>query len=277
MVWFARKSSRAHADLGEESAERFEPQIIEVGDGEEGAELVFTETAPTTSPHTLPVEKEEEHQLQREEDSIETASSVSLTKDLTEEEMEVRGKLMRRVLALLCFLLVVLAITLGIVFGTKKDDNAPRATTNSGVDNEVQTNLIANGECNSPSQLTPDGSSDVGVISLANESPFSNGGGTCGGATYGVGPGKWYQISGTGSFYLSACGTGCTIPDSSLAIPEVSVFTGDCDSLFCVDGVSNLITDGPLEFNAIGGQDYFIYIQGGEETLGLFELTLTEL
>jgi hypothetical protein len=283
MAWL-RKFTRTH---DEENAVRPEPQIIEVGDGEEGAELVFAETAPTTpprkgvnlfahNPQTLPVE-EEEQQGQREEDSLETAGSISLTKDLVEHEMELRGKLMRRIIALLCLLLIVLAITLGIVFGTKRDKDVPTGTTNRGVDSEVPTNIISNDECFSSSQLLPDGSSDVGVISAAAESSFSNGGGKCGEATYGVGPGRWYYTQGIGGFLkLSACAADCTVPDNSLAIPEVSVFTGDCVGLYCVDGVSNLITNNPFQFQAIRGQDYFIYVQGGEESLGLFEITLTE-
>lgn len=273
----------------EESVVRPQPQIIEVGDGEEGAELVFAETAPTTpstedidlfahSPHTLPGLEEEQLGPLDAESIVETASSVSLTKDL-DQDMELRGKLMRRIVALLCLFLVLLAIVLGIVFGTKNDKNATIQTTSSEANNEVPTNInaIANEECVSASNLRPDGSSDVGIISAALDSSFTNGGGKCGTATYGIAPGKWYRYSASetgGSLTLSACSTGCSIPGNGMVIPEVSVFTGDCGGLYCVDGVSDLITNGPFEFRAIRGQDYFIYVQGGEGSLGLFEITL---
>lgn len=289
MGWFGKLKNRDETPADRADAE---PQFIE-GDGEEGAEVVFTESTPTTptkpnhsffggSPtKTLPEEEDApQEDFEGQQASVDvdanTTSSASLAKDL-EENMELRNRHIKKVVAFLCVILVILAIILGIVLGSQdKDTNIPPEMY-SGLDAEIKSpNLIANEECNSAIAMGIDGSWDVGIISVASESSFVNGEGQCGQGTFGAGKGAWYSASGNGGkFSLRACvGEGCSVPENSLVIPEVSVFTGDCNGLLCVAGVANLMTDGPLIFNTIRGQEYFIFIQGREGSLGVFEISL---
>ncbi len=307
MVWTSRKNS-ANSNIAEpvlddkvpvedeeQSVQRPQPQIIEADD-DEGAELIFTDpystptkrkgsdietTVAATTPRTHTREEDEDE----EEQSIRTTSSVSLTKDLETTGMTTLKT--RRFLALGLVLFLLVVIILGIVFGTKRarDASEKNKTTNSAVGGEQEeeeevtpSNALSNDKCAFPTMLLPDGPFEVGVITSTSQSTFSNGGGTCGDAIYsGDVPGKWFFTQGTGDFLnLTACDTNCTAPANALAIPEVSVFTGACDDLYCIDGVSNLLDQGPLTFQSIRGQDYYIYVQGGEGTLGLVEVALTE-
>lgn len=281
------------ADEEEKSIDRPHPQIIEA-DGEEGAELIFAEpfSTPTkrggdieaTTPKTLLEDNEvRDNNQDTEEQSVRTDSRESLTKEGF-HTTKMTNVTTRRLSSLTCVLLVLLAIILGIVFGTQNARESPEQAADSAVTDEEEEettppNAITNDKCSMASKLIPDGSLEVGVISSSSQSSFSNGGGSCGDATYaGQSLGKWYYTPGTGDFLnVSACEINCTAPANALAIPEVTVFTGECDDLYCIDGVSNLLESGPLQFQAIRGQNYYIYIQGGQETLGLVEIFLTEV
>ena len=305
MAWFPKSKNLDETDAGHHPAE---PEILSVEDGEEGAEVVYRYTEPAStaatttittprkrirdlfssasSPNkTLPIADDEDDEEEQPVDSEEqqpdadTASSVSFSKDL-EQYLNIRKQaLFRKIAILACVILIFLAITLGIALGKKKQ-TATVVTQNSSQGNAPETspptNVVASNTCTSAAQRMSEGSSSIGVISSATTNSFVNGAGQCGNAAYGVGPGRWYYTPGNGSsMELVACSQNCTVPKSALLIPEVSIFTGDCSALLCVNGTSNLLTDGPLRFQSIRGQEFYIFIQGGHNTLGLFEISLT--
>jgi hypothetical protein len=79
-------------------------------------------------------------------------------------------------------------------------------------------------------------------------------------------PGVWYTVIGTGNtMRASLCGGSIDVNDES----KISVYCGDgCDSLFCVDGVTNSASDGCLSgptevfWCSDPGQEYFILVHG---------------
>lgn len=298
MGWLSRKTSANATTIGdiaddESSVERPSPRILPA-DGEEGAELVFTDTFSTptkrpkeiepSTPRTLPDHDEEKQYISnnREEESRETASSVLLNQDNSTSEMT--RVTTRRSLALAAVLLVLLAIILGIVLGTRQArEDEPLKVVNNDTDTDqeepIPSTKISNDKCSSATNLLPDGSADVAVLSSASQTTFTSGAGTCGVVSYaGQGPGKWYSIMDMeGLLQLSSCTINCTAPANALAIPETILFTGTCDDLFCLKSASNLLTDGPLQFQAVLGQNYYVYIQGGQGTLGLLEVVLDQV
>ena len=294
MGWLFRKTSANTNVTGddERSVERPAPRIVPA-EGEEGAELVFAESFSTptkrpreervvpTTPVTLPDHDEEKQYLsdEHEDESHETASSVLLNQDNSTSGMT--RVTTRRTLALAAVLLVLLAIILGIVLGTRQArEDEPLEVAKNETDTEeeepISSTKISNDKCSSATPLLPDGSADVAVLSSASQTTFTSGAGTCGVVSYGgQGPGKWYSVTDMeGLLQLSSCTTNCTAPVNALAIPETILFTGTCDDLFCLNSVSNLLTDGPLQFQAVLGQNYYVYIQGGQSTLGLLEVVL---
>lgn len=263
------------------------PQILHEETGE--AEVVFAEPATPTTPNktsSIPQSiQSPENTLPAEDDFdvhsfASTTSSVSLTKDL-QSEQEMKGQTKRRIAILVGVILVLLAIILGIIFGTKnkRDSNSKTKSANNDGSTEGGSSnfLISNDECETAAPLLPDGSKDVGSITASSTSTFNIENGWCGDATFDGGPGKWYVVSGAGrTLNLTACETGCTPPESALVVPEVSIFVGSCDGLYCVDGVSRLQQDEPFQFSALLGQTYYIYVQGAGDDVGLFEISLDE-
>eukprot|EP00934_Nitzschia_sp_Nitz4_P002371 Nitzschia sp. Nitz4//scaffold154_size52827//48170//48874//NITZ4_006787-RA/size52827-processed-gene-0.51-mRNA-1//1//CDS//3329537341//2366//frame0 len=183
-----------------------------------------------------------------------------------------RRRVSKQIAAVLCLLLVILAVVLGVTLSGGNNNNPQ--VTNKGVDNAVNSTLISNDQCYSAIESTPDGSSDVGVLSSSDENLFSNSAGTCGTASYGASPGKWYQFTGTGdSVWITECTQGCTVSLDSMIVAEVTVFEGSCDNLICVDGMGDLAQEGPLEIATTEGVTYFVYIQGQNGVTGLYELS----
>ena len=118
------------------------------------------------------------------------------------------------------------------------------------------------------------------LLSTTAFDTFSNGVGQCGTATYGTSAGKWYQVElppGVTSDVatLKACTEGCAVSSGSLVIPEVSIFTGTCTDLHCVDGVADLAGSSDLSFPIENDQTYYIFLQGGQGSLGLFDVSLS--
>jgi hypothetical protein len=97
--------------------------------------------------------------------------------------------------------------------------------------------------------------------------------GTCG--TSNTAPGVWYAFTGTGDFIgLTTCNPG-TDYDTKL-----SVFTGSCGGLVCVDGddddssCSFSIRRSTVAFLSTLGETYYILVHGFSSETGSFELSL---
>lgn len=79
-------------------------------------------------------------------------------------------------------------------------------------------------------------------------------------------PGVWYTIQGDGDvFTLSACGTGFDT--------KLSVFTGTCGSLVCLEGNSGACSE--VEFLSVAGTTYRVLVHGNGTSTGSFSLTST--
>ena len=195
-----------------------------------------------------------------------------------------RKETKQRLGILVCVILVLIAIILGIVFGTKdqrkNDSSLVQNNTDKQVDNDDEPepiNFFTNDKCSTATRMSPAGSVDIGIISEASVSTFNVEREICGDATFDGGPGKWYVVSGTGqNLSLQACASNCTAPENAMISPVVSIFVGECDALYCVDGIPDLMAQNPFQFQSVRGQDYFIYIQGADDAVGLFEISITE-
>ena len=242
------------------------------------APITTTTTKKTSSPaKTLPDEEEYEYSI--------TGTNISSGFAFFERTMRKETK---QRLAILCgVILVLIAIILGIVLGTKDKRNNNSSVQNNNNNTEQQgdnddepepVNYFTNDKCGTATRMSPEGSVDIGIISEASVSTFNvQGSEMCGNATFDGGPGKWYVVSGTGQILnLHACTTNCTAPENAMISPEVSIFVGECSALYCLDGTANLMDHNPFQFESIRGQDYFIYIQGADDAVGLFEISIIE-
>lgn len=187
-----------------------------------------------------------------------------------------RREVHRLAILVFCLCVSILAITLGVVLGTKDRNDVTLEEVGNG--NSDALVIVSNDQCKtSAKSAAADGSEEVGQITFADKSTFSNIMGVCGTAAYGGGSiGKWYAFAGTGSTVLvTACSKGCAVPDGAMMSPTISVFQGSsCDQMLCVDGMTNVAVEGPLQFHAVMGESYFVYVQSSGNHTGLYEIAL---
>jgi hypothetical protein len=269
---FVRKLWRQLSD--DSSVLRNSPQIIEGDDG--AAELVFIEPPQTPTKTDPPRPDASPVKTLPDEEVDETSFKSRNISFFTERTMKKETK-QRLVLFGVVFVLILIIV--GIVLGTKdkRESSSQAEKPAEATDAPTSVNFFTNDKCDKATILLPDGVADVGIISEASLSTFNVESDLCGDATFDGGPGKWYVVSGTGqTLNLTACEIGCSAPDTALIVPEVSIFVGNCDAMYCVDGTSDLIQENPFQFEAFRGQDYFIYVQGANDTVGLFEISVVE-
>jgi hypothetical protein len=92
----------------------------------------------------------------------------------------------------------------------------------------------------------------------------------CGLASGSTAPGTWYIVTGNGmTVTASTCfGTGF---DS-----QISIFTGNCNNLECVDGNNNACgLQSYVAWHSIPGEAYFILVHGSGTSLGSFALQIS--
>lgn len=83
-------------------------------------------------------------------------------------------------------------------------------------------------------------------------------------------PGVWYEFTGTGQPVIASLCSG-TNYDSKL-----SVYTGSCASLTCVDGNDDACgLQSEVLFNSISGQSYYILVHGFGSATGSYSLDIT--
>jgi hypothetical protein len=157
--------------------------------------------------------------------------------------------------ALLCAAMVVIlsAIILGVVLGTR-DNTSPTIVDNDSCDN-------AFGPINR-AEIIPGSTSNGATVDI--EAP------SCGSASKPTAPGVWYNITGDGGIItLSTCGTKTDF-DS-----QISVFTGSCDELMCVDAIDNACgSQSRLEFESIRNEPYHVLVHGLGNSSGSFDLQI---
>lgn len=87
--------------------------------------------------------------------------------------------------------------------------------------------------------------------------------------------GRWYSVVGTGdSITVKTCNTGTTYDT------KLFVYTGDCNTLTCVDGnddsqtcsVNTLMSE--VSFSAANGTTYYIFVTGYNTSSGNYELSI---
>jgi hypothetical protein len=162
--------------------------------------------------------------------------------------------------AFLCAAMVVIlsAIILGSVLGTR-DNTTPN--TNSIVDNDSCDNAF--GPINR-AEFIPGSTSSGATVDIEGPS--------CGSAAAPTAPGLWYSITGDGGrITLSTCSTTTDADFDS----QISVFTGSCDQLTCVDGNDNACGSQSLvEFQSIENQTYHVLVHGYGDSFGTFSLQI---
>jgi len=289
----------------DEASRKSAPLANVLVDDDGAAELTFPESTTTTTTTTSITPKKE---TTRRNLFFPTLSSTSPTKTIPEVEDDededdeerptpersnifsdstMKQETKKRTAILVCIIAILIAIMLGIVFGTKEKRNKSNLSKNGnnnslpGDDednNEEPVNFFTNNKCDKATRIMADGSTKVGIISEASTSTFNVNGDTCGTATFDGGPGTWYVVTGeTGrSLSLEACTSNCTAPEHSMIPPKVTIFVGDCTALYCADGTSDLLDENPFTFDSIRGQDYYLYVQGVDDAVGLFEISVTE-
>ncbi len=113
----------------------------------------------------------------------------------------------------------------------------------------------------------------VGTTTLGMVNDLDN----CNGVRLNTAPGVWYVYEGDNSLVtVSTCG-----PNTDFDT-RVGVFAGSCDALSCVTANDNSNIDGCLysgrasevRFPAFAGTTYYIYVTGGFNAQGTFDLTV---
>jgi hypothetical protein len=157
--------------------------------------------------------------------------------------------------ALLCtgIMVILLAIILGSVLGTRRDTSPD--TTNDSCDNNA-FGPITRAEVVSGSTSSNGATIDVQAPS-------------CGSASKATAPAIWYTVIGDGGAIVAST---CNDTDFD---SQISVFTGSCDQLTCVDGNDNYCGSQSLvEFQSIQNQKYHVLVHGYGDSSGKFSLQI---
>ena len=107
------------------------------------------------------------------------------------------------------------------------------------------------------------------------------------GTTLTTAPGVWYSFVGTGE---DVTATTCNLPGTNFDT-KLGVFSGDCNTLVCVDGNDDHVGTNPdcivpevsatfnrastVEFFGVAGTTYYIYVTGFSSAVGEFDLTVS--
>jgi hypothetical protein len=93
---------------------------------------------------------------------------------------------------------------------------------------------------------------------------------SCGLASNPTAPGVWYTVMGNGETITAST---CTGTDYN---SQISVFTGSCGQLTCVDGNDDACgSQSRVDFRSIQGQGYRLLVHGGGDASGHFSLFIT--
>ena len=93
------------------------------------------------------------------------------------------------------------------------------------------------------------------------------------GTYYDFGPGVWYKVTGTGSLFRAT-----TCDDATDHDTKITVYSGDCSNLLCIDGNDDSecgLSSTVLWFGS-ANIDYFIHVHGFAGQKGNFGLHVTE-
>ena len=149
--------------------------------------------------------------------------------------------------------------------GNKNETLGPITPT---VEVEFSLQRPANDFCDSATKIPT-----VGYTiseSTENATTYMDGIGQCH-SQKGVGPGLWYVIEGTGKNLTAS------ITDNSVLNAFISVYSGDCESLFCVgDRNGDNRPKRSFTWETTEGVSYYMLVQGIFGQTGQFELALGE-
>jgi hypothetical protein len=212
----------------------------------------------------LVVEEDTERVAQQERENIEELRQQfigEMGQVAQAEVVEDDGSKPRRRRILICATIVVIlaAIILGVVLGTRDNTSPKSLNTISMVDNDSCDNSF--GPINRAGFI-PGSTSNGATVDI--EAP------SCGSASEPTAPGVWYNITGDGgNITLSTCSTKTDF-DS-----QISVFTGSCDQLTCVDVIDNACgSQSRLQFESIQNEPYHILVHGLGNSSGSFDLRI---
>jgi hypothetical protein len=128
-------------------------------------------------------------------------------------------------------------------------------------------------ECTSGDELLADDLFlEISLLSPTPSNPHADFKGTCGRSSYNNGPAKWYAVVGTGhEFSVTTC------DEFTYFDTQITVFSGSCYDMVCVDGTDDSCNGGPLTWNTELGLYYYVLVQGyGRSRVGVFGLELLE-
>lgn len=98
---------------------------------------------------------------------------------------------------------------------------------------------------------------------------------SCGYTGYHTSPGVWFSVEGTDEILrVSTCGS---LDDLDT---QISVFGGDCDSMYCMGGTGQDLPcgdNGSVSWNTEQGNIYHIYVSGRSSRVGEFVLNISEV
>jgi hypothetical protein len=209
----------------------------------------------------LVAEEDTEMVAQQERGTIEEEARQQLLGEMGKVEraevVEDDGSKPRR-RAFLCAAMVVIlsAIILGSVLGTR--DNTSPNIHYSSVDKDSCVNAFGP---ITRAEVIPGSTSSGATVDI--EAP------SCGSASEPTTSGVWYNIIGDGgAIVASTC-------DGTNFDTQISVFTGSCGQLTCVDGSDNACGSQSLvEFQSIENQTYHVLVHGYGNSTGTFSLQI---
>jgi hypothetical protein len=206
-------------------------------------------------------EEDTDRVTQQERENIEEEARQRLLGDAAQAEVvEDDGSKPRRS-ALLCVAIVVIlsAIILVSVLGTRDTSSSSITIPNNSTFDTIDSCENAVGPITKAEFAR--GSTSIGATL---EVP------SCGAASNVTTPAVWYTVIGDGgNITLSTCNKETDF-DS-----QISVFTGSCDQLTCVDGNANACgSQSRLEFQSIRNQTYHVLVHGFGDSSGKFDLQI---
>jgi hypothetical protein len=182
----------------------------------------------------------------------------------------------RRALLGTGIIMVILSgVIIGIVIGTRDTSSSsaisPAPLTTATMFPDIAAEVVANSCENAFGPIIPSavgsflfGSTEDGGNTVDTEVP------SCGSASSQTAPGIWFTIIGDGgAITASTCNTSLSFPS------QLSVFTGSCDQLTCVDGNSDACGSQSLvTMQSNQNQTYHVLVHGSDTASGNFALTV---
>ncbi|CAB9520024.1 CHU large protein [Seminavis robusta] len=154
----------------------------------------------------------------------------------------------------------------------------PNTSNNEDQDDDATFSLeiVANDKCEyAHGPVAPTSSGVALSYTTLNANPDTVG--NCRGASAATAPGVWYLVQGTGqAITASTCSNNDAEGATTDFDTQLSVFSGQCDNLVCIDGNNNFCGgQSSVSWQSTQGEIYRLLVHGANNSTGTFSLTLT--